>query len=332
MSDLLRVVQYGLGPIGLEALKLAAAKPWIEILGGIDIDPAKVGRDLGELTGLPQVRGRPVVRTWEDLPATTAPDLVLHTTVSSFPAACAQLLPLARRGLQVVSSCEEMVFPQLRHPELAAELDAACRAGGARMIGTGVNPGFVMDLLPVCLTGVSRSVRAVHIQRVVDAATRREPLQRKIGSGQAPAAFRERLAAGRAGHAGLRESLALVAHSLGWQVEAVVETGEPVVATRDIRTQFLTVAAGETCGIHQRAEAQVAGRTCLTLDLQMYLGAPEPHDAIQIAGEPPVDVLIRGGVAGDQATVAVLVNTARRLATVPPGLKLVTDLPVPRWA
>ena len=85
-------------------------------------------------------------------------------------------------------------------------------------------------------------------------------------------------------------------------------------------------------GIHQRAEAQVAGRTCLTLDLQMYLGAPEPHDAIQIAGEPPVDVLIRGGVAGDQATVAVLVNTARRLATVPPGLKLVTDLPVPRWA
>jgi 4-hydroxy-tetrahydrodipicolinate reductase len=189
-----------------------------------------------------------------------------------------------------------------------------------------------MDVLPICLTGVSRVVRAIHVQRVVNASTRRAPLQKKIGSGLPPAEFRRRFRQGLAGHAGLKESLALVAHCLGWSLENIIETGDAVVADRHIRTQFLEVKRGQTCGLHQRVEAAVNGRICLTLDLKMYLDAKNPYDAVQVEGEPPLNVVIHGGVAGDQATVAALVNTAPRLLEAPAGLLLMTDLPVPRVA
>jgi len=328
----IRIAQFGLGPIGIEALKLLATKSWAEIVGGIDIDPQKTGKDLGELTQTKGLRGKTVYHSLKELVALKKPDVIFHTTVTKFNDAFNQIEPMVRMGISVVSSCEELLFPQLREPQLAAKLDRLCKKTGARVIGTGVNPGFVMDLLPLCMTGVSRDVRAVHVQRVVNASTRRAPLQRKIGSGMAPEEFRRLFKTGKAGHAGLKESLALVAHCLRWKTGRIIETGYAVVAERDIRTQFLEVKQGQTCGLHQRAEAKVNGKICLTLDLKMYLDAPEPHDAIQIEGEPPLDLVIMGGVAGDHATVAALVNTAPRLLEAKPGLLLVTDLSVPRFA
>jgi 4-hydroxy-tetrahydrodipicolinate reductase len=326
----IKIAQYGLGPIGVETLKLAVMKPWVKVVGAVDINPVKIGEDLGKLSGMRALQGTRVFGSLEELIASAKPDVVLHTAVSKFRDAFTQIEPMARRGISVVSSCEELLFPQLREPALAAKLDRVCQRAGARVVGTGVNPGFVMDLLPVCMTGVSREVRAVHVQRVVNAATRREPLQRKIGSGLPPAEFRRLFKAGKAGHAGLKESLALIAHCLGWKVEGVVETGDAVVADHHIRTQYLEVKKGQTCGLHQYAQAKVNGKVRLTLDLKMYLDARDPHDAIQIEGDPRLDVLIKGGVAGDQATVAALVNAAPVLLEAPAGLRLVTDLPVPR--
>lgn len=328
----IRIAQFGLGPIGLETLKLAAAKPWADIVGGVDIDPAKIGQDLGALTGMKALRGRRVYGSLDELVAGRRPDVIFHTAVSKFKDAYAQIEPMARRGISVVSSCEELLFPALRNPALAARLDRVCKKNGARVIGTGVNPGFVMDVLPVFMTGVSREVRAVHVQRVVNASTRREPLQRKIGSGWPPAEFRRRFKQGKAGHAGLKESLALIAHCLGWKARNIIETGDAVVADHNIRTRFLTVKKGQTCGLHQYAQATVNGKVCLTLDIKMYLGAKNPRDAVQIEGEPALDVVVNGGVAGDQATVAALVNTAPRLLDAPAGLLLMTDLAVPRVA
>jgi 4-hydroxy-tetrahydrodipicolinate reductase len=328
----IRIAQFGLGPIGIETLKLAATKPWAEIVGGIDIDPQKTGKDLAELAQAKELRGKMVYQSLKELAVFRKPHIVFHTAVSKFKDAYAQIEPMARMGISVVSSCEELLFPQLREPQLAAKLDRICKKNGARVIGTGVNPGFVMDLLPVCMTGVSREVRAVHVQRVVNASMRRAPLQRKIGSGMTPEEFRRLFKAGKAGHAGLKESLALIAHCLGWKTGRIVETGDAVVAERDIQTQYVEVKQGQTCGLHQRAEGKVHGKVCLSLDLKMYLDAAEPHDAIQIEGEPPLDVMIKGGVAGDHATVAALVNSAPRLLQARPGLLLVTDLPAPRWA
>jgi 2,4-diaminopentanoate dehydrogenase len=314
------IAQFGLGPIGIETLKLAARKPWARIVGGIDINPA-----------LDSLRDAKVYRSLEDLLARTKPDVIFHTAVSKIRDAVAQVEPMARAGISVVSSCEELLYPALREPQLAQQLDDTCKKFGARVLGTGVNPGFVMDVLPVCLTGVCRDVKAIHIQRVVNAATRRGPLQKKIGSGLAPAEFERLFAEGKAGHAGLKDSAALIAHCLGWKISELTETCRAMVADHDIKTPHVEVKRGQCCGLHQYGEAKVEGVTRLTLDLKMYLDAPNPHDACQIEGEPSLKMHLDGGVAGDAATVASLVNAAPRLLKAPPGLLLMTDIGVPSW-
>jgi 4-hydroxy-tetrahydrodipicolinate reductase len=328
----IKIAQFGLGPIGVETLKLAATKSWAEIIGGIDIDPEKVGKNLGDITGLSTLKDAIVYRSLDELLARGKPDVIFHTSVSKIKAAIAQVAPMARAGISVVSSCEELLYPPLREPELAKQLDAACKAGGARVLGTGVNPGFVMDVLPVCLTGVCRNVKAVHVQRVVNATTRRGPLQKKIGSGLAPADFERLFAEGKAGHAGLKDTAALVAHCLGWKISELTETCKAMVAEHDIKTPHVEVKRGQCCGLHQYGEARVNGNVVLTLDLKMYLDAPNPHDATQIEGEPSLNMRIDGGVAGDAATVAALVNAAPRVLKAPPGLLLMTDIGVPSFA
>lgn len=328
----IKVAQFGLGPIGLESLQHAAQQPWLEITGAVEKDPAKAGRPLAEVTGLPALDGLTVSASLEELFREAPPEVILHTASSSAAASLAQLRPALELGVNVVSTCEELIFPALRSPALAKEYDALCRHAGARLVATGVNPGFVMDVLPVCLTGVCRTVDSILVQRVVDASTRRQSLQAKIGSGQEAATFRAKLAAGQAGHAGLRESLALIAHAMGWTLDGVTESAEPVLATREIRTAFYAVAAGQVCGIHQRATGTSKGRERITLDLQMFLGAPDPRDFVVIRGQPDLDVTLAGGVAGDTATVAALVNTVPRLWAAPAGLRLLTELALPGCA
>ena len=327
-----KVIQFGLGPIGLESLKLAAEQSWLEILGGVDIAPAKAGKTLAELTGVTALGGTKVFSSLEALfAAVGAPDVVLHTAGSSAAASFAQMKPALERGISVASTCEELIFPALKTPDLARAYDDLCRRTGARIAGTGVNPGFVMDILPICLTGVSREVTSIYVERVVNAATRRQPLQAKIGSGQNPDDFRAKFAAGKAGHAGFQQSVALLAHAMGWKLDEIRETCEPVVATSRVVTQFFDVAAGQSLGIHQKCIGLVAGETKIKLDLQMYLEASLPHDAIVVRGRPDLNLVLNGGVAGDDATVASLINIIPRLLAGAPGVRLMTELAVPSW-
>lgn len=328
----IKVIQFGLGPIGIESLKLAAEQSWLAVTGGVDIDPAKVGRSLGELTGVTALNGAKVFSSLEELfAAVGAPDVVLHTAGSSAATSFAQMKPALDRGISVASTCEELIFPALKTPDLAREYDALCRRSGARIAGTGVNPGFVMDILPICLTGVSREVKSIYVERVVNASTRRQPLQAKIGSGQNPADFRAKFAAGKAGHAGFQQSVALLAHAMGWRLDEVRESCEPVVATSRVITKFFDVAPGQSLGIHQKCVGLSGGETRIKLDLQMYLDASLPHDAIVIKGRPDLNLVLNGGVAGDDATVAALINIVPRLLAAAPGVRLMTELAVPAW-
>ena len=240
---------------------------------------------------------------------------------SSAATSFAQMKPALDRGISVASSCEELIFPALKTPQLATEYDQLCQRTGARIAGTGVNPGFVMDILPICLTGVSREVKSIYVERVVNASTRRQPLQAKIGSGQNPNDFRTKFAAGKAGHAGFQQSVALLAHAMGWQLDEIRETCEPVVATSRVVTKFFDVAPGQSLGIHQTCVGLSAGETKIKLDLQMYLDAPLPHDAIVVKGRPDLNLVLNGGVAGDDATVAALINIVPRLLAAAPGVR-----------
>lgn len=327
----IKVVQFGLGPIGLESIALASTQGWIEIVGGVDVAPDKAGRSMAEVTGNAAIPGL-VHPSMDELLKATTPDVILHTASSSAAATLAQVRPAIERGISVASTCEELIFPQLKTPAVAAEYDELCRKTGARVVGTGVNPGFVMDLLPIVLTGVSRQVNSIYVERVVDAATRRRPLQAKIGSTRPPEEFRAAFKAGKAGHAGFQQSLALVANAMGWKLDAITETCEPVVADARIQTAFFDVAPGQTRGLHQRAIGVVGGEAKIVLDLTMALGEANPHDTIVVRGRPNLHLTLNGGVAGDDATVAALINVVPRLVTAPAGIRLVTELAAPAWS
>jgi 2,4-diaminopentanoate dehydrogenase len=329
----IKIVQFGLGVIGVEALKLAASKPWIEVVGAVDIDPGKVGKPLAFFTGVEAHEKCRVYSTFDAAWESEKPDVVLHTAGSKVGQTFDQIESMVRAGVSVASTCEELLYPQLREPERATQFDLMCRRHGAGVVGTGVNPGFVLDVLPVCLTGVSRSVKSIYGERVVNASTRRMQLQKKVGSGMNPDDFRALFKAGKAGHAGFRESAALICHCLGWKVKQIIETCEPVIADHDIQTEYFSVKTGLTCGLHQIVKAEVADsggqvRTPLVMDLKMYLDANDPHDAVRIDGEPNLDCRLSGGVAGDTATIAALVNAIPRLLKAGGGLHLMTDLAV----
>ena len=332
MTDLLRVVQYGLGPIGLATARVLLDKQragLLTLVGAIDIDPQKAGRDLGELLGEEAV-GLIVSDDAEHTLREAGPHVVVHATRSFVPAVQDQLLGCIAAGAHVVSSTEELSYPFERHPEHAATLDAAAKEKGVVVLGTGVNPGYAMDALVLMATGVCTEVDAVAVQRVVDAGKRRGPLQRKVGAGLSLAAFEEKKATGTFGHIGLRESLWLVAAGLGWPLDRIQETLDPVVAEQPVTTPHAEVRQGEVAGIHHAIAGYRNGTAVVSLDLKMYVGAEEPRDAVQVTGMPPIDLVIRGGIFGDTATVAALVNAVPLVREAAPGLRTVKDLPVPR--
>ncbi len=326
----IRVVCYGLGPIGLGIAHLAASRRGIEIVGAVDVDPQKAGVELGTLLGLAGAAVQSV-RISPDAAATlaaTKPDVVLHATSSSLAKVVDQLTQIAEADADVVSTCEELAYPWTAQPQLAAELDAMARRTGVTLLGTGVNPGYAMDALPLALTAPCAEVRAVQVLRVVDAARRRGPLQRKVGAGLTPEEFAARVREGSVRHVGLPESLHMLATSLGWQLERMDDTIEPMLAEQPITTEFVQVAAGRVAGVRQVARGIVGGREVLNLELRMYVGANDPQDTIEIDGDPPVRMTISGGLHGDIATAAMVINAIPGVMRAAPGLASMRDIPL----
>lgn len=331
MTPTYRIVQYGLGPIGQACLQaLLAKKRGIELVGAIDIDPNKVGKDVAELIGHPTPTGVIVSADAEAVLRETKPDVVVHTTSSFLAAMYDQLVLCARHGAHVVSSTEELAYPYRRHPAISAELDRVAKENGVTLLGTGVNPGYAMDALALMATGVCADVTGIRVHREVDAGLRRLPLQQKVGAGITVAEFEAKKATGQFGHIGLVESMYMIAAGLGWHVDRIEEILEPVVSERTIQTRFLTVEAGRVAGIHHHAHGYSGDEEVITLDLKMYVGAPNPRDAVTVEGEPPIDLEVKGGIFGDTATVAALVNGIPLVAEANPGLKTAKDVPLLR--
>ena len=324
----IRAIQYGVGPIGASIARLMREKQAIEIIGAIDTDPAKVGRDLGEVVGASDAPWGVQISADAREILEQAADVVIHSTSSSLAKVMDQLLMCLEAESCIVSTCEELSYPYRTHPELAAKLDTAAKEWGVALVGTGVNPGFVMDKLVVTLAGVSQRIEHARALRVVDASKRRLPLQKKIGAGMSVEEFRAKVAAGVIKHVGLPESVAMVADSLNLPVDQITESIEPVVAKERVQTEFLTVEAGQVAGVHQIARGIGAGKELVYLELQMYVGAKDPADTIELQGHPNISLVIPGGSHGDIATASVVVNSIPVILDASAGLRTSRDLPI----
>ncbi len=315
----------GLGPIGRSTIAHALMHPSIEIAGACDTDRKLVGKPLSELVS-EAPRGIRVVSSVEQLLQQTQARVILLCTQSRIQTISPVLETLIQGGRSVVSSCEELIFPFLRQPEWSTRIDALCKQHRVAVLATGVNPGFVLDLLPAVLSGVCLNVRRVRMTRVVDTRTRRGQLQIKVGAGLDVDEFHARARAGDLGHVGLPESAELLCHALGWGAPRIVQSLEPVVAHTKVETPFVNVEKGAVAGQDQRLTA-TTDCGIVEIELKMFLGAPDPRDEIWLDAEPPIHCLLEGGVAGDLATVATLLNAASGIAALSPGLRTVVDCP-----
>ncbi len=327
MPDEIRVIQYGLGPIGSAMARHVTERAGLQLVGGVDIAPGKVSRDVGEVIGLGRPLGFPVTETLAQTLNRTAADVVLHTTSSYFELFKGQIVEILEAGLDVVSTAEELSFPWLAHPDEAAEIDAAARKAGKTALGTGVNPGFLMDSLPLNLTAICQQVDRIDVTRRMNASLRRGPFQAKIGAGMSVEAFKEKMAAGRMGHVGLPESMGMVFHTLGRKLARYESSVEPVIARRPVKTDYFEVAPGQVRGLKQVARGYTEEGVFMTLTFLAALDEEEDGDTIQITGRPNLTVKLQG-TNGDIATVAIAVNAIRRVREAAPGLVTMPDLPI----
>ncbi|MBC7260642.1 MAG: dihydrodipicolinate reductase [Chloroflexi bacterium] len=326
MPEPTRVLHYGLGPIGVRIAQVVASRPDLESVGAVDIDPAKTGKDLGEVAEIGRMLGIPVQQNLEAALKKSKPDIVLHATGSHLPSVLPQFLGLAEAGLSVISTCEELSYPWFHHPDEAKKIDEAARRNRVAILSTGINPGFIMDTLVVILSGVCPSVTRVRVRRVVDLSIRRRQLQQKVGVNLTPEEFATRKAAGGLGHVGLPESVAMIAAGLEWKLERIEQTLDPVIAPCALESALGLVAAGRVQGQHQIARGYVAGQERITLELKMALQAPDAGDFIDLEGPESVSSAIRG-VQGDIATAAIVVNAIPRVLAAAPGLHTMLDMP-----
>ena len=328
MAGKIRVVQFGCGPIGCSVAKLASQRRDIELVGAIDIDKEKVGKDLGKVIGLDKPLGVIISDDADAVLSRTKPDIVLHTTSSWLKKVYSQLVMLIKAGVNIVSTAEELSFPWRKEPKLAADLDRLAKENKVTVLATGINPGFLMDTWPLAMTAVCQEVKRIRVARIQDASVRRLPFQKKIGAGCTPEEFRKLVDAGTLRHVGLAESIAMLAAGLRWELDDIRDEIEPIIAKSEVRSQYLTVKPGQAAGVKQIGRGLKGGQELITLDFQAYLGARESYDAVYITGTPNMEVVIKGGTHGDIATAAIVVNAISRVMEAPPGLITMKDLPI----
>jgi len=326
-----RVMLMGLGPIGSGVARLVAARKGLKIVAAVDIDPAKIGRDAGEVIGLGRKLG---VKVTEDPAATlrkTKPEVAVLCTSSSLRSVAPQIETLVKKRVPVVSTTEELAYPWYSNRRLAKRIDALARKAKVAVAGTGVNPGFAMDALPITLTGICERVDAIRVERVQDARIRRLPFQKKIGSGLSPEDFARKVQEGTVRHVGLTESVAMIADALGWKLDRITDEIAPRIAEAPVASEFLRVERGQVCGILQDGVGYRDGKPVIVLHMEAYLGAPETYDAVKIEGSPAVHVKALGGFHGDIATASITVNTIPKVMAAPPGLHTMRSLPIPSF-
>ncbi len=327
MTDKTRVVQYGLGPIGAAVAAHTLDRAALELVGGVDIDPAKVGKDVGTVIGAGRLLGFPVVQDLAGVLDHRDADVVLHATGSYIEGVRAQILETLAAGLDVVSTAEELSFPWLAHPLHAAEIDAAARDAGRTVLATGVNPGFIMDSLPLALTAVCQRVDHVAVRRAINASTRRGPFQKKIGCGLTLEEFERKMEAGSMGHVGLPESMGMIFDTLGWDLTDYQSHVTPVMTGKRIKTEHVEVAPDQVKGLRQVARGRTDGEELVHLTFIAELEADDEGDTIRITGRPNLEVKLKG-TNGDIATVAIVVNAIPRVRQAAPGLLTMRDVPV----
>jgi 4-hydroxy-tetrahydrodipicolinate reductase len=327
----IRVLMYGLGPIGAAVARQIVARKGFQIVGAVDIDRAKIGLDLGEVIGLDKKLKVRITNDANSAIKSGKPDVAVLCTSSSLKKVMPQIEGILKKKVAIVSTTEELSYPVGKNRALAKKIDALAKKAKVAVVGTGVNPGFAMDALPITLTGICERVDSIRVDRIQDARSRRLPFQQKIGSGLNTEQFAQKVKDGSVRHVGLAESVTMIADAMGWKLDKVTDEIQPKIAEKAVESELIAVDPGYVCGIIQDGIGYSKGKPVITLHMEAYLGAPESFDAVTVEGSPRITQKIAGGLHGDIATASITVNSIPKVLRVTPGLRTMADMPIPSW-
>ena len=322
----IKVIQIGLGPLGLKIANMIADRRGVETVAAVDINPALSGKKLGDLCANPAIDVQ-IENDLEKAVEKAKPDIAVLTTVSDLERIVSQLEAIAKLGLPIVSTCEELSYPWDVNRKLAEQIDSIAKKHQVAVLATGVNPGFLMDALPMTLTAVCQEVSKITVRRFQDAQFRRIPFQKKIGAGLDLRAFSEKMHAKTLRHVGLTESMHMIASRMGWQLDRTEDNISPVIAKEELKTAAMTIPKGNATGVRQEGRGYQNGVLKVELIFQAAVGEVESFEEVIIEGNPPIHSKIKGGVNGDIATGAIVINAIPVVLNASEGLKTMADIP-----
>lgn len=329
---MIKAIQIGIGALGKQVLQYAEERKGIEIVGLVDLNPDLQRKSVSEIVDS-SLNSATVSDSVEKAAnaAKKNPEVAIITTVSSISKLVSQIKDAARQGWHVVTTCEEMIYPWNQHPDEAVMIDEICKEFGVACVGTGINPGFLMDYLPSVFSSVCQRVDSIIVERVQDASPRRVPFQKKIGAGLNRDEFETEKANSRLRHVGLPESIDLIAAAMGWKLDEISETLEPVFAKQKITSGYKPIEKDMPAGVEQIGSGYLDGKEVIKLIFRAAVGEKKSYDRITINGLPNIQTEVEGGVNGDVATCAITVNAVKSIVTCSPGLKTMLDIPVPAY-
>lgn len=324
----LKVVQIGMGPLGIKVAEFITERKGIQTVAAVDKNPTLIGKSLQDLKeGLDNQTK--IYQNLSDVLERHEVDVAILTTVSDMERITPQIEEIVGFGIPVVTTCEELSYPWDTNETLSHRIDRAAQANGVAVVATGVNPGFMMDALPTFLTAVCQDVEKIEVRRFQDATYRRIPFQKKIGAGLSLDAFEQRKENGTLRHVGLAQSMQFIAHKMGWKLDKVEDIISPVVALEDIAANgSIAIPKGNATGVCQIGRAYVGGEEKITLIFQAAIKEPESYEEVRIKGKPDITSRIAGGVNGDVATCAIAVNAAAQILHAKLGLRTMADIPM----
>jgi 4-hydroxy-tetrahydrodipicolinate reductase len=334
MSNALKVVVLGTGQMGAGIVELLRQKRGLELVGVYGRRPRPSPTDVGDAIGLGERMGLEVSNDLEALLTRTTPHVAIQATCSRVRDAMDEIRLLVRHGVSVVSIAEEMAYPACSSPRLSEEIHGLAVAHDTCVLGTGINPGFVLDLLVITLTGVCQRVESITAKRINDLSPYGATVLRSQGVGLTGDAFASGVADGTVvGHVGFPESIAMISDALGWHIDRVEETREPIVSRVRRETSAVTVEPGEVAGCLHTAVAYSGADPVIKLihpqQVHPGLEGVTTGDHIEIKGEPDVTFSGSPEIPGGVATAALAVNVIPHVMNAEAGLKTMADLPVP---
>jgi len=329
---MITVLQIGFGPLGIQIGKYISQKETIKTTAVVDVNPDFKGKVLQSFDSLLseniQIHSS-VISAINALDE--KPDIAIITTVSSLEKLIPQVEEVAAFGIPVISTCEELSYPWKLHPLLSKALDELCKKNQIACLGTGINPGFLMDYLPAVFSSVCKDIEHVTVERVQDATPRRVPFQQKIGAGLDLKAFKTKEATGTLRHVGLQESVYLLANSIGLELDSVSESLNPVIADHEVASSAIRVKKGDARGVEQISHGYVHGVCKISMHFKAAIGEPRSFDKITIKGTPSFTSVIEGGLNGDITTCAIVINSIQSILKAPAGLQTMADIGVPGY-